>query len=372
MTRVLHVISELGVGGAETMVLEMVRRGPTVRWTSAVASAPGSRVPQVLEAGAQHFPLPLVGRNPKALTMAVLRLRRALQDFSPDVVITHNVVATLALALALATTRHSRWPDHGGNGPRTTRPPVIAVFHGVAARHYPVAARLLRRTSGLVVAVSDALRDRLVTSGLPRERVTVIRNAVSPPQLPPRGQSRRELGLADDVPVALCLARLAVQKRHDVLLRAWSLLGDHAVLLLAGDGEERRTLQQQARHLGLGEDRVRFLGNRDDVPRLLAAADLSVLASDWEGLPISMLESMAAGLPVVCTAVDGLVEVVQDGEGILVPPQNPPALAEALSQLLFDEDRRRACAVAARKGILERFDAATMMDRYAELGARRC
>ena len=106
------------------------------------------------------------------------------------------------------------------------------------------------------------------------------------------------------------------QKRHDVLLDAWAQLTGGELLLLAGDGPERHDLEERARPLG---DRVRFLGNRSDVSMLLAAADVTVLTSDWEGLPISILESLAAGRPVVATDVDGVREILGPGGGRLVP-----------------------------------------------------
>jgi glycosyltransferase involved in cell wall biosynthesis len=110
---------------------------------------------------------------------------------------------------------------------------------------------------------------------------------------------------------------------------------------------------------------VRFLGIRSDVPRLLAAADVSTLASDWEGLPIAILESMAAGLPIVSTAVDGVAELVREGEGILVPPGQPTALASALAQLLFDPEARSAAGRAAQSGVARRNAPEAMMRAYA-------
>jgi glycosyltransferase involved in cell wall biosynthesis len=122
----------------------------------------------------------------------------------------------------------------------------------------------------------------------------------------------------------------------------------------------------QVTELGLGE-RVRLLGVRDDVPRLLAACDLSTLASDWEGLPVAVLESMAAGRPVVATAVDGVAEAVGHGGGVLVPPGQPAALAVALDSLLGDLDRCHDEGVAAQQVIADHYDPRRLMAGYDQL-----
>jgi glycosyltransferase involved in cell wall biosynthesis len=158
------------------------------------------------------------------------------------------------------------------------------------------------------------------------------------------------------------------QKRHDLLLEAWARLPGDAVLLLAGDGYQRIEHEQRARDLGIA-NQVRFLGAMRDVPTLLAAADVSALASDWEGLPVALLESMAAGLPIVSTAVDGVLEMVGADEGILVPRNDADALAEALSSLLFDRGLAQRMGNAARAGVSARNDRSVMLAAYADVVA---
>jgi glycosyltransferase involved in cell wall biosynthesis len=156
------------------------------------------------------------------------------------------------------------------------------------------------------------------------------------------------------------------QKRHDVLLRAWADLPPQCVLLVAGDGPNRQALAALHGTLGL-RDRVRLLGNRSDVPLLLAAADVCTLASDWEGLPIFVLEALAAGRPVVATDVDGLREVLRDGGGALVPPRDPGALAQALRRLLTDDAARVAAGAAALETVRRRYDPDRMVRAYDAL-----
>ncbi|MEV6640578.1 glycosyltransferase [Amycolatopsis sp. NPDC051371] len=351
--RVLHVISELGPGGAETLVAGMAGRGEEYGWVSAVASAGGFRADALAAAGTPVFPVPLARRSKAGVLKAAWATRRAVARFRPDVVLAHNVGASLVARLACAPGR---------------RRPLLTVFHGVAEDDYPAATRILRRTSDAVIAVSPATADRLTAAGL--DRPAVIRNTVfaSPPVLG-RAEVRASLGVPEQTPVALCLARLEPQKRHDVLLDAWAAVERDAVLWLAGDGSLRADLERRAEALGR---RVEFLGTRADVPDLLTAADVTVLTSDWEGLPLAVLESMAAGRPVVATDVGGIGEVLAEGGGLVVPPADPAATAEALNTLLFDEDARKSAAADGLRTVERDYDAHTLMKAYDELlrGAR--
>ncbi|WP_158892281.1 glycosyltransferase [Amycolatopsis anabasis] len=348
--RVLQVISEMGTGGAESLVAELVRRGAECGWESAVASAGGHRADALRAEGTPTFDVPLAHRSMRGLLRAALATRRAVRRFRPDAVVAHNVSASTVTRLALFPGR---------------RIPLLTVFHGVAEADYRAAARLLPRTSDRVVAVAATIADRLRAAGM-RTEPLVIRNAISVPPQGDRAAARRELGLAPDVPVALCLARMEPQKRHDVLLEAWAKLDGEAVLLLAGDGSLRPDLQRRAESLGLGAN-VRFLGNRTDAPDLLTAADLTVLTSDWEGLPIAVLESLATGRPMVATDVDGLREVLGAGGGRLVPPRDPAATADALRELLFDPAARDAAAAEGVAIVRRHHDPGSMTKSYDEL-----
>ncbi len=346
--RVLHVISEMGAGGAETLVAGMVERGEEYGWTSAVASGGGFRADALAADGVPTFSVPLALRSRTGALRAAWAVRRAVADFRPDAVLSHNVGASLVTRLALVPGR---------------RPPLLTVFHGVADRDLPTAARIVRRTSDHVVAVSPATAGQLAEAGL--SAPTVIRNAVFARRpVFGRAQVRASLGIADKTPVALCLARLEPQKRHDVLLDAWARLRGEAVLWLAGDGSLRAGLEARGRALG---GRVRFLGTRQDVPDLLAAADVLVLSSDWEGLPLAVLEAMAAGRPVVATDVGGVGEVLSDGAGLVVPPGDPVAFAKAVDSLLHDGYARASAAAEGLLAIQRDYEPHTVMKAYDEL-----
>lgn len=347
--RVLTVIAEMGSGGAESVVHDLSSRLPGCGVEVALASSGGWRADRLAAAGVPTTSVPLGDPGPLALLRSARRLRGPLRSWAPDVVHTHNVRATAAVHAA----RLGR-----------TRPPVLTTVHGLAEDRYAPAARILGRASDLVAAVSEDVRDRLVDAGLPPARVTVVENAVTARRPGPsdvRAGVRAELGVPGDVPLVLSVARLAPPKRVDLLLDAWSEVPT-AHLLIAGDGPERRALEHRA--LGRGaRSRVTFLGDRQDVDRLLAAADVLVLPSEREGMPMAVLEAMAAGVPVVASAVGGL-RALDPGAVRLVEPGSAAALAAAIGELLDDPGVRRRRAAAGRELVAQRYSSARMVEGY--------
>lgn len=198
---------------------------------------------------------------------------------------------------------------------------------------------LTRRVAAISPAVAECLRE----GGVPASRIELIPSAVDlPAPARERGEVRRAEGASEDACVLLSLAALVRRKGLDVLLEALAQLdepgeGGHRPLLwIAGDGPERADLEARARSLGLASQ-VRFLGRRDDPADLLAACDVFVLPSRREGLGVAALEAMAAGRPVVASRVGGLGEaVVHEETGLLVTPEDPKTLADALARLLGD------------------------------------
>jgi glycosyltransferase involved in cell wall biosynthesis len=226
-------------------------------------------------------------------------------------------------------------------------------------------SRLAALRESAQIAVADAVRASHVSARrIPPHRFVTIRNGIGAARFgraATRADARRSLGLSDDRFVCLCAASLTRQKNHANLLRAAALLpADVSVtFLLAGGGP--LAPQVEAAAAGLG-GRVKVLGQRLDVPDLLAAADAFVLSSDWEGLPITLLEAMAAGVPAVVTDVGGNREVVRDGvDGFLVPPRDPTALARAVERLARDRALRARISAAARATFDARFTADGMV-----------
>jgi len=177
-------------------------------------------------------------------------------------------------------------------------------------------------------------------------------------------------GFAPEDVLFVCVASLKPQKNHALLLEAFSqgLASEpRAHLLLVGDGALRPKLKKQANTLGL-RDRIHFLGIRTDIPEVLNAADVFVLSSEWEGNPLSVMEAMAAGKPVISTAVGGIPELVKEGKsGLLVPRGDVSVLARAMSLLSKNQELRRAIGSAASEQAVERFDVQAMTEAYASL-----
>jgi glycosyltransferase involved in cell wall biosynthesis len=241
--------------------------------------------------------------------------------------------------------------------------------------------RLNRWTSALddgVVAVSKAVADiEIERARIPAAKVTIVPNCVDLPETTSsanlRNLVRNEIGIGHDLPVIGFIGRLHPQKGLPDLLHALLLVRmtiPSAQLVIVGDGELRAELEAVSRNLGLA-DVVTFTGKRADVLTLLAAFDLFALPSHWEGLPLVLLEAMSIGLPVVATAVGGVPELVIDGEsGFVVPAKDPPALAQAIIQLLERPQQAAQMGRNGRQRVAEQFSANYAASQIEELYMR--
>ncbi|GJM23026.1 MAG: glycosyl transferase [Planctomycetota bacterium] len=355
---VVHVDPERGFSGGESQVfllMEGLRARHGLR--SILYGQPGSRpVEEAIKRGfvARAFPM----RN-DADVMAIVRGTNHLRADKPDLVHLH--------------TGRANWL--GGWAARRAGIPALSTRRmdrtlkvGWATR--TTYSKLVRR----VVAISPAVQRVLHEAGVPPAMTSVIWSSVDVNALRPvrsRDKIRAELGIPDGELLLLGVAQLTHRKGYDLLLDALAALPSHELppwrLLLAGEGPALAELSQQATRLALDE-RVRFLGARDDVPDLHAAADVFLMPSRSEGLGIASLEAMAAGTPVLAAQVGGLAEaVVHEETGLLVPPEDVPALSAALQRLLRDDDLRARLAAAGPRRIAETFSAETMVDSYVAL-----
>ncbi len=252
-------------------------------------------------------------------------------------------------------------------------PVVIAHEHTWAYQGNRVRAWLdgnvIGRLATRFVAVSPADAERMVSyEGVAPEKVVVLPTGYIP-RPGSATEFRQELRLGPATPMVVTAVVLRPQKATEVLLAAHALVLAHipdAQLVIAGEGDRRPFLEQRARELQL-DGHVHFVGRRADVEAIVAAADVGVLSSDFEGLPLFTFECMANHTPLVATSVGGLPTVVDDGRtGMLVPPRDPRALSEAIVGLLRDPARREAIADAAWKR-LEPFRIEAVAARFAEL-----
>jgi len=346
-TRVLYLSHAFAVGGAEEMVLNLVRHLPP-QYVPAVACIHEAG-PIGLEIERTGVPFKVLGLKPGVLRpFDVLRLRDFLYECQPDIVHTFLLTGSLYGRFAAMMARV---------------PVVIGTEVNVYERKrtlHALAERWLMRDTDAVVASAESVRDFYIKQvKADPSKVEVIYNAVDWAQLQAtvsRDELRASVDVPPDAPLLTIIARLTEQKGHRILLDAL-VRPDlaHARLLVVGDGPLRQALESQAANLGLSP-RVRFVGARRDLGNILAATDVFVMPSFWEGLPLAMVLAMGAGVPVVATRVAGIPEVVQDGvTGLLVPPGDSGELGAALSRVVNDDTTRVLLGQAARAFVGPRF-----------------
>lgn len=267
---------------------------------------------------------------------------------------------------------------YGAIAARRTGSRHIITMHGgryyAERRRRRSALRWAARRSAALVAVSEATaRDLRTTLRLPNDEVRVVHNGI-PFREGDRSSLRNELDISANELLIVAVGNLYPVKGHAVLLRALGQLQRSGTiarapwrLAIAGRGEEEQKLRVLAAEQGIA-DRVTLLGFRKDVPDVLAAADVFVMPSLSEGLPLALVEAMAAGLPVVVSDVGGVPEVAVAGrEAILVPPGDPARLADGLGTLLRDSGARGAMGAAARERAVRDFSVSTMCEAYERL-----
>jgi glycosyltransferase involved in cell wall biosynthesis len=256
-------------------------------------------------------------------------------------------------------------------------PACLPTVHNQAEREVEPRARWMQRyalTHGVVpVAVSKDVACTLKQSyGIPK--CCIIPNGIptadyAAPEIS-RSEWRAKQGFQDVDVLFVCVARFAPQKNHALLLEAFSrgLAGDpRAHLVLIGDGVFREQLTEHAKNLGLGS-KVHFLGVRTDIADALNAMDVFVLSSDWEGNPLSVMEAMASGLPVISTAVGGVPDLLTSGkEGLLVKEKDVEGLAKAMTRLLGNAETRHAMGLASKQRAIQNFDVSRMIRDYEQL-----
>ena len=383
--RILRVISRLNVGGPSLHVVALTagldqRRFDSTLVTGTENPGEGSMLDVAECRGVKPVIVPeMVGEaqlRPRDAT-AVVKLYRLMRATRPHIVHTHTAKAGFLGRLAARLARV---------------PLVIHTYHGHVLHSYysPAKTRLLRRmeralarTADRLVAVSDQVKRDLVAYGIARaERISVIPLGLD---LAPfaasadlKGQLRGELDLPDTTPLIGIVGRIFPIKNHRLFLDAAARIAaaePRARFLIVGDGVLREAMERHAAALGI-RYRVFFTGWRRDLPRIYADLDVLVVSSNNEGTPVSAIEAMAAGRPVVATRVGGLPDLITEGKtGRLVAPQNAQALADAVLEMLGDPPYARALGETASAHVLEHFTEARLLHDvealYTELLARK-
>lgn len=359
--RLLFVVTLAEVGGAQTYVRQLLPAAREAFDVTVAAHGEGPLRDGAAELGVPFVPLRHVRRalSPVHDPLGLLELVRLFRRLRPDVVHLNSSKAGILgrVAARLAGVPVCVFTAHGW---------AFNAAGGTSARVYRAADRVVAGLADCIVCVCEADRRAGIAAGTcSEERSVVIRNAIEPGAAP----SRDEPG---GPPVEIVsVGRLAEQKDYATLVSALALLpAGSARLRVLGEGPLRPALEAQVAELRLGEA-VDLHGEVADVRPHLERAEVFALTSRWEGLPISVLEAMAAALPVVASRIDGLPEAVADGEtGLLVPPQDPEAAAAALERLVADAGLRRRLGSAGRRRVEELFSLPGWQDAHLALYRR--
>lgn len=293
---------------------------------------------------------------------SILKLKKIFNDFQPRIIHAHGTRAALFARVANAG-----------------RFPCIYTLHGIHYLHYSNifkkwlyiwGERFLKTLTSKFICVSQYDFNEGRKSGvIDPERTAVIYNGVRNFSFPSREEARKELALDKDI-LVLNIGRLHIQKGHMFLIEGAKKVLErksNVKFWIVGEGEEREKLSEEMRKEGL-QGKVSLLGYREDIPNLLAAADIFVLSSLWEGFPYTVLEAMSVGLPVVSTDVGGVAEAVEDEQtGLLVPPKEPRLLADALLYLIDHPERRKKMGEKGRERVRKKFSLEKMLSQIEKV-----
>jgi glycosyltransferase involved in cell wall biosynthesis len=325
----------------------------------ALGKPSGSDIERMLENS--HTPIHYLGKGAGFDVRIYSRFDRFLKRQRPAVIHTHVHVLRYTLPSMLYR----------------SAPAMLHTVHNLAEHEVEGRAQWLQKFA-LAGSITPVACAREVAHSL--ERRYGIRDALVIPNCIPvrqyrtsaaaREEWREREGISREERILLSVARFAPQKNHELLIRAFAIVAAHhrnARLVLAGRGESQQQAERLTATLGIG-DRVKFLGLRTDVPNVLSGADIFVLSSDYEGNPLALMEAMAAGLPVVSTAVGGVPELIEEGkEGLLVKAGDVEALADRLARLLADDSERLRMGKAASSRAEREFDIGIMAAKYSAL-----
>ncbi len=355
---VVQMISSGGFYGAEKVVVELaaflLQHGYKSRIV--VLESPGAD-DIVREAEKRGVSVDRLKGN---FCQLIFKFRRYVKDHAVDIIHSHGyktdvlaIIACLSYRLGKIATCHTWYSD------------------SLRLRFYEWFDKRSLFYFDRVVLVSPQLVDDVKQCGIDSRKISLIENGVTllPPSVEsPKSALLAELDLGEDVSLVIRIGRLAKSKGNDVLLSAFAQLeGSNQHLIFIGEGEEKKSLEQQAISLGI-LNLVSFVGYRTDITELLYASDVFVISSYKEGLPIVLLEAMAAAKAIVSTDVGGISEVIKDQQnGWLVPPGNIEALTLALSEALNDRDKAQLFGQRAGEKYLQNYSGEAMGKRYLKV-----
>lgn len=369
--RILEMVDKTFLGGGQIAVLSIAKGLDRERFEVSVCTREdGALVDEIKKSNIKHFPATL--RTAKA-GKTISEISSILKDEKIDILHTHGGVAGL----------FGRWAAH-----RCKTPVIVHTLHGIHYLHYRnpllkvlgvlLEKHLSRFTDALIfVSAGDRKKGQELRLA-PSEKMVVVKNGVDFSEYEKikvnnKVNRAKELNLESVKPIIGSVARLHRQKGLIYLIKAAKKIAHvfpEMQILIVGDGPIRKKLERKARRLGL-ERRILFLGERKDIPTLLSLMDVFVLPSLWEGLPFALIEAAALGKPVVTTDVDGIRELIRDGEtGVLVPPKNAERLAQAIVSILQDRKFASWLGENLKQEICPRYTLSRMVEETQNLYSR--
>jgi glycosyltransferase involved in cell wall biosynthesis len=359
--KILHIISSGGMYGAEAVILNMSRtlnEGPHTSIVGVFSNSPNPNLAlhhAATRAGIESHLIHCQGQLDRS---AVATIRTLAAQTGADIVHAHGFKADLYGYFAL----------------RNTHTPLVSTCHtwydnNPLVTFYGIVDRRALRHFDAVVAVSAEVKQRLLKAGVPANKIHIIRNGIDLRPFNNVAPSLRSEANPDQLIVGIA-GRLAIEKGVDIFLRAAARVlteSPSTKFLIIGDGPDREKLGSLVDQLNL-RNSVTFFGRREDMPAAYASLDIMISSSRQEGLPMAILEGMASGRPLIATAVGEVPAVVINNQcGVLLPPEDPILLANAILSLLQNPAERQRLGAAARKRIEEEFSAARMTADYLRI-----
>jgi glycosyltransferase involved in cell wall biosynthesis len=362
LLRVTHILPHFGAAGAEQMAANLMRTLDRRQFEVSAISLfdrSGSHLEEVLEQ--DGIPVWYLGKRSGFDARMFVRIARTLERIRPHVAHTHLYVLRYCFPAMLS----SRVPAK------------VHTVHNIAEKEVGWSGRLVHRVAfkggvlpvAIAAEVDSSLRRYygitdfpMIPNGIPVEHIR--RSSCG------REEWLKREGFALTDVLFVCVAQLRLQKNHRLLLESFAqgpASDPRARLLFVGEGGLEEDLERRIHAMGL-QGKVRLLGERSDIPEVLNAADVFVLSSDWEGNPLSVMEAMAVGKPVICTAVGGVPELIENGgDGLLVPRGDAKALSRAMGHLLDHPQIRTSMGEAGARKATERFGLQAMTEAYEDL-----
>jgi len=361
LIRVLHVVSDFTIGGAERVATNLLRTTDPEQFDVRAISLCGPFGSEDLEETLAQDGIPVwyMGKEKGFDPSVLARVTRTMEHFRPQVVHTHTYALRYAFPYMLYR--------------RTSA--MVHTVHNLAEKEVEWYERWVHRLAfrrgvlpvAIATEVANSIRRVYRIDDIPLIPNGILVDTFRAPIDHERWRKKEGFTLTDVL--FACVAVLRAQKNPTLLLEAFhsgAASDPRAHLLFVGEGPLQSELKRKIGALGL-QERVHLLGKRADVPEILNAADVFVLSSDYEGNPLSVMEAMAAGKPMICTAVGGVPELIEDGCGLLVPPRDAKVLSKAMSHMLENPNARKSMGEKSAKRAVERFDLRAMTKAYEDL-----